>query len=225
MMPAPRPIETHYQGCRFRSRLEARWAVFFDALGIRWEYEPQGFIVKAWACREPPEQGVQQWPYLPDFFLPDFGCWVEVKGSIADLSADYLNMIAWTVDWGGQLPGMADSLYSTRGLLWLGPIPAADLCCRGWPVHPILQHSRGGHVAPVVFDPFNEPHLRVLYDHDEHYFDATWSDGQPGLRLALASYPRMLADPRSCPSRVAQAYTAARSARFEHGESPNRNRS
>lgn len=27
-------IETSYAGCRFRSRLEARWAVFFDTLGI-----------------------------------------------------------------------------------------------------------------------------------------------------------------------------------------------
>ena len=27
-------IETYYKGYRFRSRLEARWAVFFDAAGI-----------------------------------------------------------------------------------------------------------------------------------------------------------------------------------------------
>lgn len=27
-------IETRYKGYRFRSRLEARWAVFFDALGL-----------------------------------------------------------------------------------------------------------------------------------------------------------------------------------------------
>jgi hypothetical protein len=27
-------IETFYRGYRFRSRLEARWAVLFDALGI-----------------------------------------------------------------------------------------------------------------------------------------------------------------------------------------------
>ena len=36
-------IETRYKGYRFRSRLEARWAVFFDALGLEWEYEPEGF--------------------------------------------------------------------------------------------------------------------------------------------------------------------------------------
>lgn len=62
-------IETTYKGYRFRSRLEARWAVFFDAMGARWEYEPQGYALKS------------GW-YLPDFFLPDIqgGLWVEIKG-------------------------------------------------------------------------------------------------------------------------------------------------
>lgn len=52
-----RPIETRYKGHRFRSRLEARWAVFFDALELKWEYEPQGYVVAGT-------------PYLPDFWLP-----------------------------------------------------------------------------------------------------------------------------------------------------------
>jgi hypothetical protein len=30
---------TEYCGYRFRSRLEARWEVFLDALGLEWEYE------------------------------------------------------------------------------------------------------------------------------------------------------------------------------------------
>jgi len=38
-----RPLPTYYHDTAMRSRLEARWAVFFDALGIPWEYEPQGF--------------------------------------------------------------------------------------------------------------------------------------------------------------------------------------
>ena len=36
-------IQTEYKGYLFRSRLEARWAVFFDACGVRWEYEPEGY--------------------------------------------------------------------------------------------------------------------------------------------------------------------------------------
>lgn len=62
-----KPIETRYKGYRFRSRLEARWAVFFDALGIRWEYEPEGF-----------DLGPHGW-YLPDFWLPELDCWAEIK--------------------------------------------------------------------------------------------------------------------------------------------------
>lgn len=64
-----KPIETRYDGHRFRSRLEARWAVFFDELGVSWDYEPQGFDLG--------ELGF----YLPDFWLEDHGCWFEVKGA------------------------------------------------------------------------------------------------------------------------------------------------
>jgi hypothetical protein len=63
------PIETYYAGHLFRSRLEARWATVFDNLGVRWEYEPQGYLI-----------GEERRPYLPDFYLTDLGWWVEVKG-------------------------------------------------------------------------------------------------------------------------------------------------
>ncbi|TDW90515.1 hypothetical protein EV137_4334 [Kribbella pratensis] len=65
------PIETHYAGCHFRSRLEARWAVFFDSLDIPWLYEPEGYHLG--------DAGA----YLPDFLLyPDTtdAVWFEVKG-------------------------------------------------------------------------------------------------------------------------------------------------
>ena len=61
-----RAIETHYKGYRFRSRLEARWAVFFDALGIEWEYEREGYDL----------DGV--W-YLPDFWIAPWRAFVEIK--------------------------------------------------------------------------------------------------------------------------------------------------
>jgi len=66
-MPELRPIETVYRGYRFRSRLEARWAVFFDALGIPFEYEPEGYVLP---------DGTH---YLPDFWLPGFEVFAEVK--------------------------------------------------------------------------------------------------------------------------------------------------
>lgn len=60
-------IETKHKGYRFRSRLEARWTVFFDALGIKWQYESEGFDLD--------EVG----RYLPDFWLPQVHSWAEVK--------------------------------------------------------------------------------------------------------------------------------------------------
>lgn len=81
------PIQTQYKGYRFRSRLEARWAVFFDAVGADWEYEPEGY-----------DLGEGLW-YLPDFAVRKFinrndqeplTLWVEIKpksdsGNRADL--------------------------------------------------------------------------------------------------------------------------------------------
>jgi hypothetical protein len=77
-----KPIETKWKGYRFRSRTEARWAVFFDALELKFEYEPEGIVLPSG-------------PYLPDFRFstfdqiklweddnPDFNrnYWLEVKG-------------------------------------------------------------------------------------------------------------------------------------------------
>lgn len=36
-------IPTKYNGINFRSRLEAKWAAFFDLLEWNWEYEPCDF--------------------------------------------------------------------------------------------------------------------------------------------------------------------------------------
>ncbi len=69
-----KPIQTSYKGHLFRSRLEARWAVFFDALEMEWQYEPEGYELP---------NGER---YLPDFFLrggevgKPYGPWLEVKG-------------------------------------------------------------------------------------------------------------------------------------------------
>jgi hypothetical protein len=68
-----KPIETRYKGYRFRSRLEARWAVFFDSMGIEWDYEVEGY-----------DLGKRGW-YLPDFRVvspcyPDFYHLIEIKG-------------------------------------------------------------------------------------------------------------------------------------------------
>lgn len=43
-------IETVNNGYKFRSRLEARWAVFFDTLEIEYQYEPEGFELSNGIC-------------------------------------------------------------------------------------------------------------------------------------------------------------------------------
>lgn len=68
------PIETHYAGCRFRSRLEARWAVFFNHMQWEWEFEPEGFETDSGR-------------YLPDFRVSSTSGthWFEVKPFTKDL--------------------------------------------------------------------------------------------------------------------------------------------
>ncbi len=61
-------IETIYKNYKFRSRLEARWAVFFDVMEIKYEYEKEGYDLGD-AGR-----------YLPDFWLPGMDMFIEVKG-------------------------------------------------------------------------------------------------------------------------------------------------
>lgn len=50
---------TRYKGIQFRSRLEAQWAAFFDALGWDWEYEPNLDLA--------PDPDGGRW--LPDFLV------------------------------------------------------------------------------------------------------------------------------------------------------------
>jgi hypothetical protein len=104
-----KPIETRYRGYKFRSRSEARWAVFFDVAGIAWQYEPEGFdltnvkVPRVFEPEFPPElveaflehdrQPPRTWNepedmqayaplwYLPDFYLPEQEYWVEVKAT------------------------------------------------------------------------------------------------------------------------------------------------
>ena len=67
-------IETRYKGRRFRSRLEARWFIFFESFGLQVEYEREGFVV----------DGI---PYLPDFYIPAEDLWIEIKPSSIEPTA------------------------------------------------------------------------------------------------------------------------------------------
>lgn len=174
-----KPIETHYAGCRFRSRLEARWAVFFDTLGVAWEYERQGLEVNGKS-------------YLPDFWLPNEQMHIEVKGDASTLNPNLLLELA---------EGSPDRFR----LLVLGPVPEPSsphlhtLVTNGWylrmPAHfaSVFLIHRNGLLKPV------QVHFGTL--------EPAWPivEGEPFW-------------PMPPYAEVQAAYTAARSARFEHGE-------
>lgn len=61
--------EQVYNGVKFRSTLEARWAIFFDACGLNWVYEPECFELQAGN-------------YTPDFYLKEYDLYVEIKPNL-----------------------------------------------------------------------------------------------------------------------------------------------
>lgn len=66
--PTIEAVPTEYAGITFRSRLEADWAATLDANHIGWAYEPETLTLPSGTV------------YIPDFWLPDLGTWIEVKG-------------------------------------------------------------------------------------------------------------------------------------------------
>jgi len=188
-----KPIETVYKGYRFRSRLEARWAVFFDALGVRWEYEPEGFNVG----------GIY---YLPDFRIHDVegiharewrqDIYVEVKGQPDPISAEKVrNFIAagfpvWVV---GDIPNPDSYIRDMEN--------QRDRYCadyRGMKCHCALCINDFGTLDDdecFCFSVDYTDHL-IFRGSDNSYGYGTWSQ------------------------KVSDAFRAARQARFEHGESP-----
>ena len=76
--------ETVYKGIKFKSQLEVRWAIYFDELGLEWEYEPDTFILD------------ESRRYTPDFYLkkselyveikPIIGFWEEIKDTLLKFS-------------------------------------------------------------------------------------------------------------------------------------------
>lgn len=209
-------IETTYAGCRFRSRLEARWAVFFDTIGWEWQYEPEGFE-RSWGWGET-ETVVR---YLPDFYLPTTETWVEVKGSREALVADWQKM-AVMVDWGGALPHVEGSYYEivrgryptkVHGLLVLGPIPRTDV--NKAPTHGLLTHGKGMWTSPVTLRP-GRPIVDAFSDcwgrGEPWYYDASWNDhADPEEVPPLTEH---WAEHRLMAPLTMRAYDAARQARF-----------
>lgn len=202
-------IETHYKGYRFRSRLEARWAVFFDALGWDWQYEIQGYIA-----------GV---PYLPDFLLlmPRSPVWVEIKPNLGLLSKADLHVLS---------DKMADLTYATvegdsgigySSFLLFG-VPGDSVAPGLFFTRPMVQQTRefADQVNMTVHMTFGECPLckqacLVLLQ---------GADG-PSTVYCFCTKNRVTLKDRFVQAYIKsplmmKCYDAARSARFEHGETP-----
>ncbi len=189
-------IQTRYKGYNFRSRLEARWAVFFDHIGIAWEYEVDGFT------------DGRGFSYLPDFCLPKSKTWVEVKGDLSVVPAKWFEQFANANDWGTGLPGMPDSFNTTRGLLWLGNIPDPDSLFQFFP---LIQHHEGVHASYAVIGFYPE-----IPEENETIFNLSAMTGDE-IRAALNAILLTKSDNYWPANEVSTAYRAARSARFDHG--------
>lgn len=213
-------IETEYAGCRFRSRLEARWAVFFDHLGIPWEYEQQGFEL-AWRLSAWGDDDMPSIRYLPDFWLPGLGVWAEVKGSLDEAQAlEFLNAAAALSSAGGG--GCHDA--GGNDVVLLGPIPRPD-------AHdmriPWRLHMHKGDLAAVPWNPHNAERCYWSYAREWNPI-AQDTGGDWATITSYCQWPRheiierLLAGGRVDrdirPHGIASAYKAARSARFEYGE-------
>lgn len=177
-------IETVYNGYRFRSRLEARWAVFFDELGIEYEYEPEGFDLG--------EAGY----YLPDFWLPEQKYWIEIKGKYP------------TNDDVIKVASFSQQNDNPIALFWSQIDP--DHCANSmafWKDKNGVFHSQ-------------EWYAWHYCNHCHHYnllpvvVNGEYSWWLCPCRKDKMSANKMLYDASS----LLSAYTAARQARFEHGQ-------
>ena len=208
-------IETTYAGCRFRSRLEARWAVFFDALGVEWQYEPERVEVHGRLTLKE-----ESYEYLPDFWLPKRRLWVEVKGSWTE------SQCLWFLDAAASLSGGCRS--NSPDVLICGPFSGHR---HNWPG--ILHMHKGDlRFDPWFFDlwtsgecSITDVSLTIARDVGGTFEDIA-ANGD--LETPAAVSGRLLegwdinpkgplrGDPLG--ARMHGALDAARSARFEHGE-------
>lgn len=187
-----RAIETSYRGYRFRSRLEARWAVFFDSLRLVWEYEPQGYEF---------DSGDR---YLPDFWLPTMNLWVEIKP--VPLRAEVAN------DAGRDRREVRvlEALRNDRcaGVMFGGNDPSF---VTAWCGADLSDGSGGASAwwdAAFTIDDSGEPNVWV-----DGYGEREFFNGVDSFTFPCATEYRT-------PPRLMDAVYAFRSARFEYGECP-----
>lgn len=206
-----KPIETRYKGYRFRSRLEARWAVFFDALGIKWEYEKEGY-----------DLGEAGW-YLPDFWLPKLTTWVEIKQDYNTMTEDS------RIDAHRKARALRDCSGGTSVVVVFGP-PGN---MQSWAYFMDCSDSGGGYheewggafcfcdKCGAWFDYYNGlpgSHTAMSSDWEPLYAcdcPLMQRTDEPGLKCYDQPVRSWI---ECCVLATSDAVRKARSARFEHGE-------
>jgi hypothetical protein len=192
-----KPIETIYKDYRFRSRLEARWAVFFDTLDVKYIYEKEGY-----------DLGEFGW-YLPDFWMPHYpdsdiddgktGIFVEIK-PVKATEREYAMAFALAEQSGQNVFLFQGQPY--QGEYTVTQIQFWDLGRLDPPiVMQDLQFKEWVDVLPIPGFP-NYP----LIDHSIRLGN---EDGWAGGFVVPPLYEKRL-------SNLQAAYRAARQARFEH---------
>ncbi len=207
MAQAIKAIETSYKGHRFRSRLEARWAVFFDKLRWKWRYEHQGYVIG---------YADDTLPWLPDFeVITPSGqhFYVEVKGDPNFF--DENNMWLDKLDFGGGPPGFTDCAYEkdlgpdVKPIVLLGDLPDVLHSCVGMSVC-VIAHRKG---VGAFFLDLNPHGLDT-----QGFNRSEWHQVDAGVGLKdfqARTYPLGHIHGTD----IADALLGAKRARFEHGES------
>jgi hypothetical protein len=210
-----KPIETYYNGYRFRSRLEARWAVFFDAAGIKYQYEEQGF-----------EKDGQK--YLPDFYLPELDVYAEVKGN-RDGALEEIERIRDFVYWGSPIKKLiilSEIPFGTDKGLWHFPCLCYDVkydCAMVWWWYFYDGPGRVVGDIPNMRCRYQSPWLPWLLNRQNTYFDPKTCILPRGALEIQPEKEKYIPDvwdggDYCCNKLVFAALTKARQARFEHGE-------
>lgn len=220
MNPGIAPLETRYAGYRFRSRTEARWAVFLTRLGLDWNYEEQGFMV-AWSGQiiRTPNGAGDAWPpvarppgyverptrYLPDFHVPGLALHLEVKPE-SPHRVDPEGVKRWE-RFAGQLAFERDH---GRTAMLCGRIPNPDEVDEYGPPRPYEWYEQ-----KILM--LGEWHAAWCACPTGEHFDIQFQ--ARGGRINCGC-PRVIGDHYKTGNhpKILNAYAAARSARFEHGE-------
>lgn len=200
-MPAVRAVETEYAGEKFRSRLEARVAYVLDLLGIVWVYEPDAYELRdRLGFYAVPGEG-DPWStpirYLPDFWLPDVGKFIEVKGEFRT-DDDYKRFLSCAA-------GLSEQQHN---VVLFAKIPGPAAAMR-------LPVELGFYKGTLYGDTWcPEGGSRVSANSARIAMD----NGEVCVTAAHLLSGREFAVPVS--ARVQEAFRLARHAKFDHGKTP-----